>query len=400
MIETFYQYDAFISYRRTDGSNIGKWLRNYLTAYKLPSPLGKKGDPPLKIYLDTSYEVGSIDFYSQNIKPSLQISKHLIFVVTPATKITNTDGTPNWSMKELNDFQNFDQKNNIILVLAKGSFADIPGHIFNIYPNIEIVDLRKYFTKTPVAFFNRLFFKEDLLKITGPVFNVPINDMPLLRQEENKRKKKTNLLFMFIVITLLASVFSYTTFIKNKSENIKQKALTTYQKNAVNLVLTNGDLDDIAGSSEAQNSLLGNTCPILDTLASLTANDSLFNGCAICHAYIANIMFENYDYTNAAAEINKSINYLNLSIELNPKSTAYARQLSRAYYHKARILKQMFKYDSSEYYIKKAINFINKKDTEKNTSHLLSKTNFYNFYAILHESQGNFQSSDTYTILH
>ncbi|HXU81739.1 MAG TPA: hypothetical protein VN914_10110, partial [Polyangia bacterium] len=48
-----FEYDAFISYRRLDGTLTARWLRHRLQAFKLPTGVEGHGHRPLRCYLDT-----------------------------------------------------------------------------------------------------------------------------------------------------------------------------------------------------------------------------------------------------------------------------------------------------------------------------------------------------------
>ena len=75
--------DAFISYRRSDGTAVARWLRRALVGYRLPRALRSRHADKLRVYLDTVYERATSDFYERSIKPALQSSRFLIVVATP-----------------------------------------------------------------------------------------------------------------------------------------------------------------------------------------------------------------------------------------------------------------------------------------------------------------------------
>jgi len=75
-------YDAFISYRRSDGATIARWLRRRLQDYTLP-PRIAEGRKRLSVYLDTAFERANEDFWSNNIEPALKASRYLVVVATP-----------------------------------------------------------------------------------------------------------------------------------------------------------------------------------------------------------------------------------------------------------------------------------------------------------------------------
>ncbi len=55
------EYDAFISYRRSDGTAVARWLRRELEGYRPPRSMRERFGRKLKIYLDTAYERGVSD---------------------------------------------------------------------------------------------------------------------------------------------------------------------------------------------------------------------------------------------------------------------------------------------------------------------------------------------------
>jgi hypothetical protein len=73
-----FDYDAFISYRRSDGTAVARWLRRALVGYRLPRALRSRHADELRVYLDTVHERATSDFYERSIKPALQSSRFLI----------------------------------------------------------------------------------------------------------------------------------------------------------------------------------------------------------------------------------------------------------------------------------------------------------------------------------
>jgi hypothetical protein len=93
--ELDYLYDAFISYRRSDGAAIAAWLRRRLQDYTLPSKIAA-GRNKLRVYLDTAFERANEDFWANNIEPALRASRYLVVVATPDTLRPRADGEQNW----------------------------------------------------------------------------------------------------------------------------------------------------------------------------------------------------------------------------------------------------------------------------------------------------------------
>lgn len=76
------KFDAFISYRRSDGNVFARRLRRLLQDFRPPRPLQERQTRPLKVYLDTIYEQATNDFFERVTLPALLDSRHLIVVAT------------------------------------------------------------------------------------------------------------------------------------------------------------------------------------------------------------------------------------------------------------------------------------------------------------------------------
>ena len=96
------EYDAFVSYRRSDGNKVARWLRRELQAFRLPGSLGGRFNRQLRVYLDTAYERGPSDFYELNIKPAVLSSRFLLVVATPDA--LGRLGGEDWIVREVSDF--------------------------------------------------------------------------------------------------------------------------------------------------------------------------------------------------------------------------------------------------------------------------------------------------------
>ena len=184
-----HQYDAFISYRRSDGRSTARWLRRELEAFRAPKALRATFGRKLSIYLDTAYERGTIDFYEQSIKPALLASRYLLLVATPDAMPRPGRGD-DWIEREIDDFIAGPNGHNIIAVRGAGEFdGPLPGNLKQRFPNIEIVDLRaasRFWYLNPVR---AARLSAEKLKIIAPLLDLPAAEMPRLRQEEEKRQQ-------------------------------------------------------------------------------------------------------------------------------------------------------------------------------------------------------------------
>jgi hypothetical protein len=206
-----FKYDAFISYRRSDGTAAARWLRNRLQTFSLPKPLRGESPKKLKVYLDTVYERATEDFFEKNIEPALTQSRFLIVVSTPDALRPRPDGTPNWVHREVETFAILPQGRNIVVALAEGEMDHtLPGGLTEKFPRIEIVDFREFGLSRFIWLPTRWRLQEELLKIVAPLFDVPTESMPLLRLEESRRRQRNlwlTLVSSFALFAVMTGLF-------------------------------------------------------------------------------------------------------------------------------------------------------------------------------------------------
>jgi hypothetical protein len=201
---TDFKYDVFISYRRSDGSKAANKLHRMLSRYKLPKSLRKaRNKRRLKVYLDKIYEKGTNDFFGSNIEPALKASKYLVIVTTPNTLKPRADGQPNWVEREIDTFRKTKQGENLLVIRAEGLLNDpLPGNLLKYYPNIEVIDFTNYKSKGWSS--NRRKAMHDaLLKLVAPLFDIPTEHMPELREEEARRRQHFFAGFLSVSLILL-----------------------------------------------------------------------------------------------------------------------------------------------------------------------------------------------------
>lgn len=197
------EYDAFICYRRSDGGRVARWLRRALQGFQPPAWL--------KVYLDTAYERGASDFYEQNIKPALLASRYLLVVATPGA-VRRAGGVDDWMLREVSDFSQGPNRDNVIAVRAAGGFNDpLPADIAQRFPNIEIVDLRgagRFSFLNPIR---TTKLAAEKLKIIAALVDLAPNEMPLIRREEERRQSRfgaaAGISFGVLVAISLLSIF-------------------------------------------------------------------------------------------------------------------------------------------------------------------------------------------------
>jgi hypothetical protein len=95
-----------------------------------------------------------------------------------------------WIDREIRDFMRGQDGSNVIAVRGAGEFDEpLPGNLKLLCPGIEIVDLRGAgrFWFLSVSRIARL--NSEKLKIIAPLFGIPSEDMPTLRQEQERRQQ-------------------------------------------------------------------------------------------------------------------------------------------------------------------------------------------------------------------
>jgi len=155
-----YEYDAFISYRRRDATQLAQWIRAKLQRFRLPPEILRELPPEKQdlhnrrpqIWLDTAYEKSSDDFLLRKVFPALENSARLIVVSTPGAleNITETDGKvqDNWLVREVDHFlgeARADQTDRPVdVVFGPGSIEGrYPGRLSE-KPRWDWIDLRGF----------------------------------------------------------------------------------------------------------------------------------------------------------------------------------------------------------------------------------------------------------------
>jgi tetratricopeptide (TPR) repeat protein len=263
------EYDAFISYRRSDGSAAARWIRRELEGYRAPRSMRKRFGRKLRIYLDTAYERGASDFYEQSIKPVLLSSSYLLVVATPDA-VRRDDETNDWIAREVADFTSGPNGRNVIAVRGAGDFADpLPGDLALRFPNIEVVDLRGatrfwYFNLARAA---RL--TSEKLKLVAPLLDVPLEDMPKLRQEEERRQQSRMGIATGATLGVLLAVSGLSIFALNSRNQAIRSLEDSMFATGSMVLLARGLNDDAEGNTAKTRRLLINQgCDLIDNLSS------------------------------------------------------------------------------------------------------------------------------------
>ena len=183
-IDPSHPHDAFISYRRTDGSRHARKLRRRLLDFKVPAHLkGPNAPGKLDVYLDTIYEKADEDFFRDTIQPALDASRLLIVVQTPSILLPRSNGQANWLVREVEYYRSKKPAGPVAVGLAKGGFDDpLPADLHAHFANLERVDIRR------ITSFKVIRTDELILPFIARLYNVPREKMPELRREEARRR--------------------------------------------------------------------------------------------------------------------------------------------------------------------------------------------------------------------
>ncbi|MES1203645.1 MAG: hypothetical protein ABUS57_19585, partial [Pseudomonadota bacterium] len=255
------ELDAFISYRRSDGTKAARWLRRAIEGFKAPRKLREAYGRRLTAYLDSAYERGASDFYAQNIRPALLAARHLIVVATPDA-IKRSRGE-DWIQREVEDFAMARDGASVFVVRAKGDLSDpLPADIATRFPNVEIVDLRDL---GAFWFLNPLRasrITNEKLKIIATLTGVPIADIPLLRQEEEHRQQTrlgATVGAALGVAVLVSSLSLYALDSQRRAQKTLDDALFTVGR-VIETAAGSGD------SEESKSYVLNESCDLMDKL--------------------------------------------------------------------------------------------------------------------------------------
>lgn len=259
-------YDAFISYRRSDGSRTAQWLRKELESYRPPKKLQMAAGKRLRIYLDTAYERGTEDFYEQSIRPALLAAHYLIVIATPDA-VARPQGTSDWIQREVHDFAETPQYRNVLVVRGAGDASvPLPADLNQRFPNAEII-LRgaSLWTRLTPMLSGRL--AHEKLKLVAPLLGIPPNQMPALRMEEERRQQlrigaTVGTTFTVLALVAVTAVIAFNS-LWTARDALKSSIFTIEQM--ISSIADQLPVDDQVGG--ARSSLLNQACDLIDMLA-------------------------------------------------------------------------------------------------------------------------------------
>jgi WD40 repeat protein len=198
------EYDAFISYRRVDGSALARWLQQRLKRFELPPEVVRTLEPWAqelhknrpKIFLDTTYERPNQDFLSHKIYPALDRARRLIVISTPSALLPRSDRTgglhENWLSLEIShylaDRNVADPTKPIDVVLGPGaSESHFPGRLDE-NSRWDWIDLRS-FGRWRMPWINENL-DAGVTKLIAGLYDVREEYLPVLARQERARRNR------------------------------------------------------------------------------------------------------------------------------------------------------------------------------------------------------------------
>ncbi len=185
---------------------MARWLRRRLLSYRLPRefldqlPEERRVDAERRVafFLDTSYQSANEDFWAANIEPALRESEYLIVLSSPSALEPRSDGSDNWVAREIETFLKIhgdvEGRRRIVVVLADEAPEDrFPGRLDTLSKQWDWADLRlvspfRWLRPGATARLGDAF-----LKIVARIYDVPQHLLPILRQEEARRRDRLRL---------------------------------------------------------------------------------------------------------------------------------------------------------------------------------------------------------------
>jgi hypothetical protein len=276
-------YDAFVSYRRSDGERTAHWIRRELQAFRPPRTLRDRLPQQLRIYLDVAYEQGSTDFFENTIRPALLASRFLIVVATPDA-VLRANGQDDWIAREIDEFSRGPSGRNLLLVRGAGAFnGPLPGDLLTRFQHIEIIDLRdvgRFWFLNPLRA-SRI--SDEKLKLIAPIVGIPAQDMPVLRREQERIQQERigaaagAVLAVFLIISVLTV---YALISRSRATTTLESTLAATGSIVLKL---GGSNDSTAFSEEARKNLINDVCDLFDGLRTQANADARARPLLICY---------------------------------------------------------------------------------------------------------------------
>ena len=170
-------------------------------------------------------------------------------------------------LREVSDFSQGPNGGNVIAVRAAGEFNDpLPADIAQRFPNIEIVDLRGASGFSFLNLIRSTKLAAEKLKIIAPLVSLAPGEMPLLRQEEEKRQQARLGTAAGLTLGVLVAI-SLLSILALQSRFRATRALESSMFATGRMVQSvAGQLNRAGAVSSLRNRLLNEGCDLIDKL--------------------------------------------------------------------------------------------------------------------------------------
>lgn len=273
-------FDAFISYRRSDGKRAARRLRKKLQAYNISKRLKHRRSYKLKVFLDTVYERGAHDFYERNIKPALLGARNLIVLATPDAVLR--PDSDDWVQREISDFRAHRGEEHILVVRAAGDFlSELPGDLSQTSPNIQIIDMRNDGFLSSLSPLRASRLADEWIKLVAPLYQVNADDLPKMRREQERAQQARIAGFTGGVIGaagFAVAVSAYAINANLRAERTLQQSVFA----ASQMVQGASELKDSGEDIGPEKQLLMTSCDLFDTLADKESRKAHATALVVC----------------------------------------------------------------------------------------------------------------------
>jgi len=188
-------FDAFISYRRSDGRKAAAWLRKRLIEFPIPDEIvadrGKQS-LELRVFRDRDYELATEDFFEKRIRPALQSSRFFVLVATPNALKRRPNGQQNWCQREIDEFLSVPENEGRILVArAAGEVGDaLPEAIEQRYQRMDQIDILEAGEWQWPFSRRKTELEKSVAAIAGRLLALDVEKIPILVREAERLQQK------------------------------------------------------------------------------------------------------------------------------------------------------------------------------------------------------------------
>ena len=213
-----------------------------------------------------------------------------------------------WIERELNDFTAGPNGANVVAIRGAGDFdGPLPGDLKLRFPNIEIVDFRG---AGPFCFLNptrAARLTAEKLKMVAPLLDIPVEEMPRLRQEEERRQQARMGAVMGGALGVLAAVTSLSVFaLESRNEAVRAAEDSMYAAGSMVLRATDLKSDD-ATTAELRRLIINQGCDLIDKFRNEAINEPQITETVRCRLERAQHYESRHEYSQATKQFREAI---------------------------------------------------------------------------------------------